>query len=152
MMKHDSATIQEVIDRSPKDASSLIAVLQDIQSQFHYLPPEALTVTAKALKVPLSKVYSVATFYNAFSLVPRGETIIRVCKGTACHISGADILVEQLEQGLKIKAGETTSDLKYTVEIVNCVGACSMAPVMIVNDKYHGNVRSDKAMKTVKKG
>jgi len=116
------------------------------------LPCEALKETAKALYVPLSKVFSASTFYNAFSLTPRGENIIRVCQGTACHIRGADQLLEQLEIGLKIKAGQTTPDMKYTIEIVNCVGACAMAPVMIVNNKYHANVRCDRAMRLVKRG
>ncbi|UCD95021.1 MAG: NADH-quinone oxidoreductase subunit NuoE [Candidatus Zixiibacteriota bacterium] len=150
-MKHDTAQIRKVIDRSPNEPGSLIAVLQDIQREFHYLPREAMTETAAALSVPLSKVYSVATFYNAFSLTPRGENVIRVCKGTACHIKGADLILEQIVTGLGIKPGETTADLKYTVEVVNCVGACAMAPVMIINNKYHGNVRCDRVMKAIKK-
>ena len=150
-MKQDVKKIKKVIGRSPCEPGSLIAVLQDLQHEFHYLPREAMTETAAALKVPLSKVYSVATFYNAFSLTPRGENIIRVCKGTACHIKGADLLLEQIATGLGIGPGETTPDLKYTVEVVNCVGACAMAPVMIINNKYHGNVRCDRVMKAIKK-
>jgi NADH-quinone oxidoreductase subunit E len=129
----------------------LIAVLQDIQREFHYLPKEALYETSAELGVPLSKVYSVATFYNAFSLKPRGENIIRICQGTACHIKGADLLLDQLEAGLGITAGETSEDMKYTIEVVNCVGACAMAPVMIVNDKYHGKVKCNRAVKLAKK-
>jgi len=151
-MEHDLAKINEVIGRNPAEPGSLIAILQDIQREFHYLPREAMTETARAINVPLSKVFSAATFYNAFSLKPRGENIIRVCQGTACHIKGADLLLEQLESGLDIKAGETTPDMKYTVEVVNCVGACAMAPVMIVNDKYHANVRCDRALRLAKRG
>jgi len=147
----DSTKIKEVIDRNPKEPGSLIAVLQDIQREFHYLPKNSLIETARALNVPLSKVYSVATFYNAFSLHPRGENVVRVCQGTACHIKGADLILEQLMTGLNIKAGETSPDMKYTIEVVNCVGACAMAPVMIVNNKYHGNVPCNKVMKLVKK-
>jgi len=147
----DIEKIKEVIDRSPKVKGFLISVLQDIQREFHYLPKMAMLETAKELNVPLSKVWSVATFYNAFSLTPRGENIIRVCKGTACHIKGADLILDQLQTGLGIKPGQTTEDLKYTVEVVNCVGACAMAPLMIVNDKYHGNVRCDRVLKLVKK-
>ena len=150
-MNVDMTKVKEIIDRSPRESSFLIAVLQDIQREFNYLPREALTETAKALKVPLSKVYGVATFYNAFSLIPKGDTIIRVCQGTACHIKGADMILEQLENGLGIKAGETSEDMKYTLEVVNCIGVCAMAPVVVVNDKIKGNVRSDKAVKTVKK-
>ena len=141
--------LQEIIGRSPQNATSLIAVLQNIQREFNYLPQEALIETATALNVPLSKVYGVATFYNAFSLTPRGEKVIRVCQGTACHIKGADLIVEQLEDGLGINTGETSSDLKYTLEVVNCVGVCAMAPVVVLNDKIKGNVRSDKAVKLV---
>lgn len=150
-LKHDIEKIREVIDRSPAEPGSLITVLQDIQREFHYLPCEALKETAEILKVPLSKVFSASTFYNAFSLTPRGENIIRVCQGTACHIKGADLLLEQLENGLKIKAGETTEDLKFTMEVVNCVGACAMAPVMMVNDTYHAEVPVNRAMKLVQK-
>jgi NADH-quinone oxidoreductase subunit E len=151
-MDVDLTRVQEIIDRNPRMPGSLITVLQDIQKELRYLPRVAMVETATALDVPLSKVYSVATFYNAFSLTPRGENIIRICQGTACHIKGADILLDQLESGLNIKAGETTEDLKYTIEVVNCVGACAMAPVMIVNDKYHANCRCDQAMRLAKKG
>jgi len=148
----DMTRIKDIIARNPRQPGSLIAVLQDIQRAFHYLPQEALVETARELNVPLSKVYSASTFYNAFSLTPRGENIIRVCKGTACHIKGADLILDQLESGLKIKPGQTSKDMKYTLEVVNCVGACAMAPVMIINNKYHGTVRCDRALKLVKKG
>jgi NADH-quinone oxidoreductase subunit E len=151
-IKHDMKKIREVIERSPAKPGSLITVLQDIQREFHYLPCEALKEAAGWLKVPLSKVFSASTFYQAFSLTPRGERIIRICQGTACHIKGADLLLEQLENGLKIKAGETTEDLKFTIEVVNCVGACAMAPVMIVNEKYHGEVPVNRAMRLAEKG
>ncbi len=151
MVVVETTKIEEVIGRSPARPGSLITVLQDIQKEFRYLPEEGLVKTAEILGIPLSKVYGAATFYKAFSLTPRGEKIIRVCKGTACHIKGADLLLEQLEFGLGIKAGETTEDMKYTVEIVNCVGACALAPVMLVNDKYYGNVRCDRAVKLAEK-
>ncbi len=143
--------LKEVIESKAGHPEALIAVLQDIQREFHYLPREALTEVSTALGVPLSKVYGVATFYNAFSMTPRGEKVIRVCQGTACHIKGADLILDQLESSLGIKPGETTPDLKYTIEVVNCVGACAMAPVMIVNNKYHGEVRCDQATRLVKK-
>ena len=152
MTKQMSAKLDKIFERNPKDSGAVIAVLQDIQHEFRYLPCDALEKTAEVLNVPLSKVFSISTFYNAFSLTPRGDKIIRICKGTACHINGADLVLEQLESGLNIKAGETSKDLKFTIEIVNCVGACAMAPVMIVNDKYHGTVRCDRAMRLVKKG
>ncbi len=144
--------IHEIINRGPKDPTALIMVLQDIQREFHFLPCEALEETARVLGVPLSKVFSVSTFYSAFSLTPKGERVIRVCKGTACHIKGADLILDQLEAKLNCRPGETTPDLKFTVEVVNCVGACAMAPVMIVNEKYHGNVRSDRAPQLARGG
>jgi NADH:ubiquinone oxidoreductase subunit E len=140
-MNLDLSKLPGIIERYPKTSQSLIAVLQDIQKEYHYLPCEALKETAKALDVPLSKVFSVSTFYNAFSLHPRGERVIRVCVGTTCHIRGAKLIEQQLETRLNIKAGQTTPDLKYTLEVVNCVGACAMAPVVIVNDKYYGSVK-----------
>jgi NADH-quinone oxidoreductase subunit E len=143
--------VKNLIDSNSGHPEMLITVLQDIQRELHYLPREALTDVSHALGVPLSKVYGVATFYNAFSLVPRGEKIIRVCQGTACHIKRADLILDQLESSLGIKPGETTPDMKYTIEVVNCVGACAMAPVMIVNNKYHGEVRCDQATRLVKK-
>lgn len=139
--------LSSIFDRNPKEPGSLITVLQDIQKEFRYLPCEALIETSKALGVPLSKVFSVSTFYNAFSLNPRGERIIRICQGTACHIKGAKLVQEQIESALSIKAGETTPDMKFTIEIVNCVGACAMAPVIAVNNEYHGNIRCDQVKK-----
>jgi NADH-quinone oxidoreductase subunit E len=150
-MTHALSKVAEIINRSPKSPSSLIMVLQDIQREYHYLPCEALKETARELGVPLSKVFSVSTFYNVFSLTPRGEKVIRVCQGTACHIKGADLILNQLEKGLGIKAGETSPDMKYTLEVVNCVGVCAMAPVMIVDEAYHGFLRSDQALPLVKK-
>jgi NADH:ubiquinone oxidoreductase subunit E len=150
-MACDMAIIQEIIERSPQTPGSLISVLQDIQREFHYLPCEALQATAASLHVPLSKVFSVSTFYNAFSLTPRGERIIRICQGTACHIKGADLIQEQLVAGLGLKPGETSADMKFTLEVVNCLGVCAMAPVVVVNDKIHGGVRCDKAFKLVTK-
>lgn len=150
-MTPDAKKIDKIIDRNRGDKTALIAVLQDIQREFNYIPPEAITATAGALDVPLSKVYSVATFYSAFSLIPRGEKVIRVCQGTACHIKGADLIQEQIEIGLGIKPGETTGDMKYSLEVVNCVGVCAMAPAVLVNEKIHGNVRSEKALDMVKK-
>ncbi len=148
----DSNKIQKVIDDSPQDKKQLIMILQNIQQEFHYLPKESIGLVSKYLGMPQSTIYSAATFYKSFSLVPRGENIIKVCKGTACHIKGADLIIDQLDAGIGIKPGETTKDMKYTIEVVNCVGACAMAPVMIVNDKYFGEVKCNRATKLVKKG
>ena len=151
-MSHDLSRIPEIIERYPLKPESLIMVLQDIQKEYNYLPGEALLQTAEKLDVPLSKVCSVSTFYNAFSLTEKGETIVRVCVGTACHIRGARMIQEQIEHALGIKAGETTSDGKFSIELVGCVGACAMAPVVMVNDRYHAQVKANRAKKLVQKG
>ena len=151
-MSHDISRVDKIIERYPRNAESLIMVLQDIQKEFNYLPCEALEATADALDVPLSKVFSVSTFYNAFSLNKKGDNIVRVCIGTACHIRGARMIQEQIEEALKIKAGETTKDEKFSLEVVGCVGACAMAPVVLVNDEYHAQVKVNRAKKLVAKG
>lgn len=148
-MKHSLDKLPEIFDRYPKDPSSLIMVLQDIQKTYHYLPCEALVQTAETLGVPMSKVFSVSTFYNAFSLNKKGDTVIRVCIGTACHIRGAKMIQEQLEHLLSIKAGQTTKDSKFTLEVVGCVGACAMAPVVLENEVYHPQVKMNRVKKLV---
>lgn len=150
-MKHDLSRVPEIIERYPQQPSSLIMVLQDIQKEFSYLPCEALEQTAEKLGVPLSKVFSVSTFYNAFSLNKKGDTVVRVCIGTACHIRGARQIQEQLETALKIQAGETTKDGKFTLEVVGCVGACAMAPVVLTNDRYHAQCKVNTVKKLVAK-
>ena len=151
-MNQDLGKLAGIFDRYPRTPQSLIGVLQDIQREYHYLPSEALKQTATELGVPLSKVFSVSTFYNTFSLTPRGEKVIRVCIGTTCHIRGAKQLQERLEHDLGIKAGETTGDGKFTLETVACVGACAMAPVVAVNDDFHGGVKLAQTKKLLKRG
>lgn len=124
------ATMAEILAHHPHGEPSLIQVLQDVHRLYNYLPREALAEVAKALGVPLAKVYSVATFYRAFSLVPQGESLVKVCTGTACHIRGAPQLLEEIERTLRVRPGETTGDLAFTVKTVNCVGACALAPVL----------------------
>jgi len=143
----------EILDRYPEgDATGLIHALQDIQTQFGFVPCEAAELVCRRLDVPISKVFSAATFYKAFSLVPKGEVVIRVCTGTACHIRGAQTLVDEICATLGVKPGETTDDMKFTLETVNCVGACAMAPVVTLNGKYHGNVQPGSISKKIKGG
>ncbi len=149
-MNHDFSKLPEIFAKHQPDGAQLIMLLQDIQREYRYLPCEALKQTADYLHVPLSKVFSVATFYNAFSLNPKGEKVVRICVGTACHIRGAKLIQDQIENELKIKAGQTTSDMKFSLEVVACVGACAMAPVVIVNEQYHGSVKVSGAKKLVK--
>jgi NADH-quinone oxidoreductase subunit E len=143
----DTAPLAEILGRYPAAEPALIQVLQDVHRAYNYLPCEVLVKVADALDVPLAKVFSVGTFYKAFSLVPQGRTIVRVCTGTACHIRGASRLIEELERELHIKPGETTEDMGFTLKTVNCVGACAMAPVMIVGEKYHGGAQPAKVAK-----
>lgn len=151
-MKLDLSKLPGIFERYPRRKESLIGVLQDIQREYHYLPAEALQQTAHHLEVPLSKVYSVSTFYNAFSLTPRGETCLRICVGTTCHIRGATLIQDKLEKELGIKAGQTTADLKYTLETVACVGACAMAPVVAVNGTFYGDVKVSQYKKLLRGG
>ncbi len=117
-----------------------IALLQDIQDQFRYLPPDGLKLCARELNVPLSQLYSIATFYTCFSLAPRGKTEIQVCMGTACHIRGAEPILDKILQQLALNPGETSPDLEYSLETVNCVGACARGPLVIINSNYYGNL------------
>lgn len=125
---------------APKDKSTLIPVLQDVQSVYGYLPEAVLQEVADFIDMPLSRVYGVATFYNQFRLTPLGENVIRVCRGTACHVNNSANILFALETELNIKAGQTTRDKKFTLETVACIGACSIAPVITVNEDYHGRI------------
>lgn len=124
--------------------SSLIAVLEDLQSRYRFLPREAMILVSEGLGLPLSQVYSVATFYNAFSLLPRGRHGICVCVGTACHVRGAQPVLARLEETLGIKPGETTPDWNYSLETVNCLGACALGPIVVVDGKYSGQMVASK--------
>ncbi len=135
----------------PNDRSSLIPLLQDVQSIYGYLPEEALSDISEFVSIPLSRVYGVATFYNQFRLMPLGENIIRVCRGTACHVKNSANILFALESELGISAGQTTRDKKFTIEVVNCIGACSIAPVILVNDDYHGRINVKDIPKILKK-
>jgi len=149
-MNHDLGKLPEIYARYPKTPRSLIAVLQDIQKEFHFLPCEALKQTAEHLDVPLSKVFSVSTFYNAFSLKPKGKHCMNVCMGTACHVRGSPKILDRLETKLDIKAGETTRDHLFTLETVNCVGACALGPVVITNGEYSGQLNLQKIDRLLK--
>jgi len=124
----------------PNDKSCLIPLLQDVQNIYSYLPESVLQEVADFVGLPLSRVYGVATFYNQFRLTPLGENIIRVCRGTACHVKNSANILFALENTLGIKAGQTTRDKKFTIEVVNCIGACSIAPVITVNEDYYGRI------------
>ena len=148
----DLSKAEEILGRYPQEEPALIQVLQDVHRAYNYLPCDVLERVAEALDVPLAKVFSVSTFYKAFSLEPQGDTIIKVCTGTACHIRGAGQLVEEFERQLGVGPDETTEDFKFTVKTVNCVGACAMAPLVIVGEKYFGSAKPAKVSKYLAEG
>ncbi|UCG69035.1 MAG: NAD(P)H-dependent oxidoreductase subunit E [Thermoplasmata archaeon] len=133
----DLKKIDTILKRYKDEVGVLIQVLQDVNSEFNYLPENALRYISEQLNIPLSQIYHVATFYTFFSLIPRGEHLIRVCQGTACHVRGSPRVLNEIERILKIKSGETTSDLKFTLETVNCLGACALGPVVVIDGEYY---------------
>jgi NADH-quinone oxidoreductase subunit E len=136
-------------ERDDKTAS-LISLLQKLQGSFGYLPEEALEEVAKELKIPLSGVYGVATFYTQFRFTPLGKYVVRICHGTACHVTGSENISQALEQDLGIKEGETTKDGLITLERVACLGCCSLAPTVMINDKVYGRMTHDKMRRMLK--
>lgn len=148
----NSQQIAKVLSRHPSGrADELVDVLHDIQGELRYLPPEALRAAAEHLGLALSRVFSVATFYEGFHLKPRGKHICTVCMGTACHVRGSRRVLEQLERDLGVGAGQTTADRQFTLQEVNCVGACALGPLLIVDDRYHGQMTPAKASRLVEK-
>lgn len=150
-MAVDLSTIDTIIDKFSSERSGLIPALLGIQDMYHYLPPEALDRVAERMAVPMIQVQQVAEFYKVFSLEPRGKHIVTVCLGTACHVQGGDRLVDELARKLEIKPGGTTPDMQFTLEAVNCLGACSLGPVMTVDGKYFGHMAANKAEKLLAK-
>jgi len=144
-------TVDAILDRYGNQESELLAVLMDIQSEYNYLPRPALEHVAERMGVARARIHYMATFFGAFSLKERGKHICTVCMGTACHVRGAPMLVEELERVLGVKAGETTEDKMFTVETVNCVGACALGPLLIMDGEYHGNQTSSKMERLIKK-
>lgn len=147
----EAATIEGILDRHERAPSAIIAILQDVQEEVNYLPEGALRYVAERLDIPVSKVYNLATFYRAFSLEPRGRHQIYVCTGTACHVRGAVKIRDALEREMGIRAGETDEQLEFTLETVNCLGACALGPVVVVDGEYHGQMTGAKAVRLVKK-
>ncbi len=125
------------------DKENLIMMLQAIQNQYNYLPQPALTYLSEKINIPLSQIYAVGTFYKTFSLTPRGRNIIYVCLGTACHVRGGDKVKERIQEILGIGAGETTGDMRFTLEPVRCIGCCSLGPVVKINEDIHSRIGSD---------
>ncbi len=132
--------LDQLIDESGLEESDLIGALQDIQRELNYVPEEAMRLVAEKIDVPLSQVYSIATFYKAFSLVPRGRHLINVCMGTACHVRGGVQILEKLQRDLGIETGGTSDDGRFSLEAVRCLGCCGLAPVIMIDGNFHGKL------------
>lgn len=145
----DATPLEELLDKYQGQRGTLIPLLQGTQAAYGFVPRDAMVAIATALGEPLSQVYGVATFYAQFRLVPRARNVVRVCHGTACHVSGAPLVSQEIERKLGIVDGENTEDMMFTIENVACLGACGMAPVMMINDRTYGKLTADKAVKAV---
>lgn len=142
--------IEKILERHGYRKERIIQILNDIQKIHNYLPKETLEYVSQHLRMPLSDIYSIATFYSAFSLEPRGKHLVTVCMGTACHVRGAPGVLSRLEDKLGIKSGATTQDDQFTLKTVNCLGACALAPIVVVDEEYHGQTTVNKVDKLLK--
>lgn len=145
----DWKQIDEIITRYGSEKEALLMIMQDISDLYHYVPPEVVPVLAEKLGVRKSHIFSVATFYKTISLVPRGRYIVHVCTGTACHVRGAEKVMDALKTDLKAQEGETTTDGLFTLEGVRCIGCCASGPVMTVNKETHGGLDRSSALKVI---
>jgi NADH-quinone oxidoreductase subunit E len=136
--------IYEIINKKAREGGSLISALEEIQTRFRYLPREAIILASERLDVPLSKAYAVATFYNAFSLKPKGKHCFQVCMGTACHVRGSPQVLNHMETKLGLKAGETSPDHMFSLDTVNCLGTCALGPIVVVDGEYSGQMTPQK--------
>ena len=146
----DENRIDQIIDKHKGQASSVIQVLLEIQRENRWLPGEVLERVSEKLEVPLSRIQHIVTFYKAFSLVPKGRHEVHVCMGTACHVRGAPRVLDTVEDIIGIKPGETSSDMKFSLKTVNCVGCCSLGPVMVIDGEYHGKLAPAKLEEVLK--
>jgi NADH-quinone oxidoreductase subunit E len=144
------AQLQKILKKHNNQSSNVLAILQDIQASENYLPRKTLEEVSTRLKVPLTQIYHLATFYRSFSLTPRGRHLVTVCTGTACHVKGAASILNTLERELKVQAGETTGDQEYTLETVNCLGSCALAPLVVIDHHYHGRILGSGVMSLLK--
>lgn len=146
----DKDRVDQIIDKHHGEPSTLIQILLDIQSEHHWLPKEALDRVCERLQVPFTRIQQIATFYKAFSLVPKGRHEIHICMGTACHVRGAQRILDSVQDLIGIKPGETDLDLKFSLQTVNCLGCCALGPVIEVDGKHHGNITPAKTADVLK--
>jgi NADH-quinone oxidoreductase subunit E len=149
MTTAEMTQVDRIIDKYLGEEGVLIQLLLDIQQEFNWIPQEAANRISERLGIPLSQVYRVASFYKAMSLTPRGKHLVNVCLGTACQVRHGAKIIERIEQLLNIEAGETTPDMKFSLERVNCLGCCALGPVMVVDNDYHGNMSPAKVRKVL---
>ena len=145
----DLKQVDETVDEHLEESAQLVPILQEVQRRHGYLTEEALHHLARRLRIPLSRVYAVATFYAAFSLKPRGRHVVSVCTGTACHLRGAPKLIDLLQSKYHLEDGETSPDGRFTLRQVNCLGACALAPVVVIDDVYYDGLTPDKLQKVL---
>jgi NADH-quinone oxidoreductase subunit E len=143
--------VESLIDSYADKKEQLIALLQDVQAEFNYIPQDVIVKISQKLDIPLSQVFSVATFFQAFSLKPRGRHTVTICLGTACHVKGGQRLVDKMQRDFGLKPGETTSDERFTMETANCLGCCALGPVVVIDGKYESQVNPEKLEKILKK-
>ncbi|QCQ21456.1 complex I 24 kDa subunit family protein [Desulfoglaeba alkanexedens] len=149
-MERNLQAVDEIIDQWGAKPESLLQIMLDVNHHFNYLPRESIERISKRLRMPISQVYSVATFFKVFSLKPRGRTIVHVCTGTACHVRGAPKILDRVKQDLGLNPGETTEDMALTLETVNCVGACASAPVVVVGGETYSEMTPNKMAEIIK--
>lgn len=149
-MNMQEASIDEILERYPASPEYLIFLLQDIQKNYGYISPDSMQLICDRTGVPASQAYSVATFYQSFRLEPQGEHEIKVCLGTACHLKGGGRIMEELKRRLGVEPGQTTPDMKFTYSSVNCVGACALAPVVVIDGEYYPSTTVRKLEKQIK--
>jgi len=138
-MVQELAKADQAVDKHGGDKNALIQILLDIQRENNWLPKDILTRLSQKLDIPLTQIYHIATFYKAFSLVPKGRHAVLVCMGTACHVRGAPRLLDRITEFLNIRPGETSNDMRFSLNTVNCLGCCALGPVMVVDGEYHSN-------------
>lgn len=141
--------IDHIISRFSEIKGNLIGILHEIQNEFRYLPEEELRYLSERINIPMTHIYSIANFYNRFSLTPKGEHELCICLGTACHVKGASAILKKAKRILDIDEGETTTDLKFSLDVIRCIGACSLAPAVTVDEKTHRQITPDKMVEII---
>ena len=150
-MQYEVSEFESIIDKHSRQKKALISILQDIQAEYNFLPQEALYLVSEILGIPLIDIIGVATFYRSFSLEPRGEHVVTVCMGTACHVRGGAKILDEFEKKLDVEPGHTTVDGQFTLETVACLGCCAIGPVVVVDGDYHAQTSIRKVESLLKK-